>query len=382
MANEEHLKILKQGAKAWYQWREKSIDIKPNLYEANLSGANLREIELNDANLKRAKLVGADLWRSDLSRADLDGADLSKANISESILIGASFKYAKLNGANLSRSNLAWTNLRNTELNGANLIGANLLRAHLDSTTLNEANFSSAVLVSTVLSRLDLSVVIGLDTVHHHGPSSMSIDTLLLSKGSIPEAFLRGAGIPDSLITYAASLTRQAILFYSCFISYSSKDESFAKVVYADLQNNGVRCWFAPEDLKIGDKTRVQIDESIRVYDKLLLILSKQSITSDWVEKEVETAMELERQQKRTVLFPVRLDDEVMKIQSGWAADIRRSRNIGDFRNWTNPEVYKKMFDRLLHDPQSRKKEPSIIHIGGDYPPAHPNSQITQVIWK
>jgi TIR domain/Pentapeptide repeats (8 copies) len=225
-----------------------------------------------------------------------------------------------------------------------------LLRAHLDGADLNEANFSSAALGGTVLSGVDLSVAIGLDTVHHHGPSSIGIDTLYISKGSIPEIFLRGAGVPDSLITYAASLTKQAILFYSCFISYSSKDESFAKSLYFDLQNNGVRCWFAPEDLKIGDKTRVQIDESIRVYDKLLLILSKQSITSDWVEKEVETAMELERQQKRTVLFPIRLDDEVMKIQSGWAADIRRSRNIGDFRRWKIPDVYQEVFNRLLRD--------------------------------
>ena len=38
------------------------------------------------------------------------------------------------------------------------------------------------------------------------------------------------------------------IEFYSCFISYSSKDEEFAKRLHADLQSNGVRCWFAPEE--------------------------------------------------------------------------------------------------------------------------------------
>lgn len=100
------------------------------------------------------------------------------------------------------------------------------------------------------------------------------------------------------------SLPGKAIEFYSCFISYSSKDEEFAKRLYADLQNEGVRCWFAPEGLKIGEKFRVRIDESIRLYDKLLLVLSENSVSSQWVEKEVETAFEKEEEQKNTVLFP------------------------------------------------------------------------------
>jgi hypothetical protein len=69
-------------------------------------------------------------------------------------------------------------------------------------------------------------------------------------------------------------------------ISYSSKDDAFAKRLYADLQNTGVRCWFAPHDLPIGAKTWDAIDAAIKVRDKLLLILSKNAIASDWVEDE------------------------------------------------------------------------------------------------
>ncbi|MGA8348586.1 MAG: TIR domain-containing protein [Isosphaeraceae bacterium] len=100
----------------------------------------------------------------------------------------------------------------------------------------------------------------------------------------------------------------------------------------------------------MGEKIRVGIDESIRLHDKLLLLLSKNSVDSDWVEKEVETAMEKERQQKRVVLFPVRLDDAVMKVETGWPADIRRSRNIGDFKKWKTHGAYQKAFERLLRD--------------------------------
>ena len=58
------------------------------------------------------------------------------------------------------------------------------------------------------------------------------------------------------------------------------------------MQANNVRCWFAPEDMKIGDKIRSRIDEVINVHDKLLLVLSEESVNSEWVEKEVDTAFE------------------------------------------------------------------------------------------
>jgi hypothetical protein len=190
----------------------------------------------------------------------------------------------------------------------------------------------------------------GLETVGHEGPSTIGIDTLYQSGGKIPEVFLRGCGVPEQFISYIPSLLNQAIQYYSCFISYSSKDQAFANRLYADLQSKGVRCWFAPEDMKIGDRFRVRIDESIRVHEKLLLILSENSVASDWVEKEVETAMEKERESRNPALFPVRLDDSLNAVKSGWAADVRRTRHIGDFSNWKSHEEYEKAFERLLRD--------------------------------
>jgi TIR domain len=111
-----------------------------------------------------------------------------------------------------------------------------------------------------------------------------------------------------------------------------------------------VRCWFAPEDMKTGDVIRSRIDEAIQVHDKLLLVLSEDSVESSWVEKEVETAFEKERQHKRHVLFPVRLDDVVMQISMAWAADIRRMRHITDFTEWKDYNAYQKAFNRLLRD--------------------------------
>ena len=130
----------------------------------------------------------------------------------------------------------------------------------------------------------------------------------------------------------------------------SSKDQEFADRLYADLQSKGVRCWFAPEDMKTGDEIRSRIDEAIRLHDKLLLVLSAYSVESSWVKKEVETAFEKEDRQKRLVLFPVRLDEVVMQTTKAWAADIRRTRHITDFTRWKDYDAYQNAFIRLLRD--------------------------------
>ena len=55
------------------------------------------------------------------------------------------------------------------------------------------------------------------------------------------------------------------------------------------------------------------IDEAIRIYDKLLVVLSENSIQSSWVEEEVEGAMKKERRENKLVLFPIRLNNAVME---------------------------------------------------------------------
>jgi hypothetical protein len=247
-------------------------------------------------------------------------------------------------------SSLCTQPLIGTDLDEANLSGATLNLAIFDGVRLNRTNFDQATILSTIFVGTDLSLAIGLETVHHGAPSSIGIDTIYLSQGNIPENFLRGVGIDDTFITYIHSLIGKAIEYYSCFISYSSKDDAFARRLYADLQSQNVRCWFAPEDLKIGDKIRIGIDEAIRFHDKLLLILSKSSVSSGWVEREVKTALAKERKEKRTVLFPVRVDKAVFESPFDWATEIHHERNIGDFTGWKNHDDYQKAFTRLLRD--------------------------------
>ena len=398
MANNQHLTTLKRGVEAWNEWRKENHSVRPNLSNADLIGVNLRGANLIGADLRGASLIGADLIEAsligaNLSRAKLNGANLIGANLfnvilSDANLSGASLfnadlssvdlSGANLSGANLSGANLSGANLSGAYLSGAYLIGAilsgaNLSGANLSSADLSNANLSGASLIgadlsganltsaslfNTTFGNVDLIMTKGLNFVVHKGPSTIGLDTFFNSKSKIPEEFLRGAGVPEIFIEYAASLAGKPLELYSCFISHSTKDKEFVQRLYADLQGKGIRCWYAPDNLKIGDKFRVRIDEAIRVYDKLLIVLSRHSVQSDWVEKEVETAFEKERQQKRSVLFPIRLDDAVMDAQAGWAADIRQSRHIGDFCKWKNHDDYAKAFERLLRDLKSEKPKP------------------------
>lgn len=223
------------------------------------------------------------------------------------------------------------------------------VRLDLSGAHLSRAALSEAQLGKTVLGDIDLRSVQGLAAARHWGPSVVDFRTLARS-GPLPLPFLRGCGLPERLIEYLPSLLNETFQYDSVFISYSTKDDTFARRLHADLQNAGVRCWFAPKDLKIGDRQREVFDRAIQLHDRTLLILSKDSVESDSVEKEVETAFEKERKQKRTVLFPIRLDDAVMSIERGWAADIRRSRHIGDFREWVSPDAYEGAFPKMLGD--------------------------------
>ncbi|MCA1568053.1 MAG: toll/interleukin-1 receptor domain-containing protein [Acidobacteria bacterium] len=362
MPEKEHLEILKRGVDAWNEWRESQFYVRPNLREADL-----KEVELHGAYLG-----GSDLSFVDLRFRDLSDAQLENVNLSGSKLDGADLSRANLVKANLFRADLVHTNLTGADLHACDLRDANLTEAVLIGTVLNgvilngcnlsKANLNGAKLNATTFGDNNLQDVIGLEAVVHVGPSVIGLNTIYKSKGKIPESFLRGCGVPESLIVQIPALVTatQPIQFYSCFISHSSYDREFAERLYIDLQARGVRCWIAPEAIGIGARFRPQIDEAIRVYDKLLVVLSENSVHSWWVKREVETALELERAQGRQVLFPLRIDDEVMKPVEGWQVFLLKTRQIGDFKGWKSFESYQRALSRLLRDLTLGGTEPQI----------------------
>jgi hypothetical protein len=57
-----------------------------------------------------------------------------------------------------------------------------------------------------------------------------------------------------------------------------------------------------------------------------------------------------EERHGRTVLFPVHVDDPVLDTTEQWAHDLRRTRHIGGFTRWKEPDAYRQAPERLLRD--------------------------------
>ena len=350
MANPEHLEILKRGVEVWNKWRDEHVDVQPDLSYAYLMNANLSDANLSGAYLKSANLLGA----------DLDSTDLMGANLNSSLLSGANLYETDLNGTNLSNAELSAARLDYVTLIGADLSEANLIAAHMRSVKLGGANFTNVQLGNTTFADIDLTEVKGLETVTHYAPSSLGLDTLYKSGGKVPEEFLRGCGVPDDFITFIPSHfgIQQAIQFYSCFISYSSKDEEFARRLYSRMRDEKLRVWFAPEDIKGGEKLHEQIERAIQVHDRLLIVLSDESMRSEWVITEIKRARRTEMRENRRKLFPIRLVDfETIQAWESFDADTGadlaaevRSYFIPDFSNWKDHDAFEKAFDRLLRD--------------------------------
>jgi len=312
MANEEHLNLLKQGVEVWNKWRKDNSYIRPdlegahldgaellfaNLRGANLRGATLANANLRGANLADANLVGANLIDASFVRADLEGADLSRANLVAANFsgdftrrmafiredMGANVRRANLSDADLEEADFSMANLEDANLKGASLVDSILNQTNFNRAIVNGAIFYGASIQSISLSNVDLSTARGLERVMHLGPSSIGIDTLYKSGGKIPVEFLRGCGVPEELITFADSLigAQQAIQFYSCFISYSTKDDEFARRLYSRMRDEKLRVWFAREEMKGGELLREQIEKAIQLHDRLLIILSEESMKSE-----------------------------------------------------------------------------------------------------
>ncbi len=336
MGNPAHLEILKQGVDVWNRWREDNPDIKPDLsFEQFSDEKGLGNVHFPRINFTDTSLIHTNLLESNLNRAILIRAELRMANLSQS----------KLCQADLSMADLSHTLLTGTDFSKADLSMTNFTNAFFEDTILFDALFDNTFLID-----VDLSKVKGLESARHFGFSYLDIYTIYRSKGNVPFEFLRDVGIPENFIDFISSFTESAFDYYSCFISYSSNDQEFTEQLFEDMQNKGVRCWYAPEEMKIGDKIRDRIDKSVRSHDKLLLVLSEHSLNSNWVEDEVESAYEQEQSRGTTVLFPIRLDDAVMVTDKAWAAKLRRSRHIGDFTSWKDLDFYQNAFDRLLRD--------------------------------
>lgn len=386
MANDKQVARLKEGSEVWNKWKLQQpadlvVDLSSaslenaNLQGANLSGAiligaylsnaNLAEAALNKANLKKAdlsysNLIDANLSSANLTDAKLVNSDIINANCSNACLKNADLRSADLTGTDFSYADFTMADLTKVDLTSAvlssvDLTGANLRFANLHSTDLTDSNLNGALFIETIFSNTNLTNVTGLERSEHQGPSNLDHRTLEQS-GRLPLYFLRGCGLPEPLIDYLPSLLTQSISYYSCFISYSHADKVFARRLHAQLQDRGIRCWLDEHQLLPGDDIYERVDQGIKIWDKVLLCASKHSLTSWWVDNEIDTAFrkeqQLMKQRERKVwsLIPLNLDG--FMFSGDWKRGIAgqvKSRLAADFTGWeSSNDKFEQAFENVI----------------------------------
>ncbi|MFI5399205.1 MAG: toll/interleukin-1 receptor domain-containing protein [Candidatus Binatia bacterium] len=395
MADSEHVMLVRQGEVAFREWRVRNamtrVDLsradlsaldlhwlnlcstercrstlmQAKLSEANLSTANLRGVFLIEADLTGADLSGANLERCYLTRADLTPAEAAPQHFHKNLPVEA--KPTRLVGANLQQADLRGARLCEADLRGADLRGADLSWADLRGATLDDADLSNACCAGTGFGGLDLSTARGLETVRHFGPSHIGTDTLFRSIG-IPDVFLRGCGLRDWEIE-AAKLydpevsandivdiqqrvfnlrTGSPIQIGSLFISYVHADGAFVDALEGKLDEKGIRFWRDVHHATAGRLDEI-VDRAIRLNPTVVLVLSKKSIESRWVEYEANLADKLSQELGRDTLCPIALDDAWKKCR--WSGKLRtqiEKYNILSFTDWKDAQRFGGMFRRLV----------------------------------
>lgn len=272
MANEEHIDIVKQGANAIDVFRKQHPEVK-----LDLGGADLSYLDLSHADLSQGSLTG-----TNLTGAYLDYTSLNRSGLVDTVFSGCSAKCLSLKEASIS---------------------------------------------GCMFTQMDLSKACDLESVYIWGPSYLDTHTLRASRGQIPESFLRGIGFSpwevlnaklyDPLLNVDQLAEIHDAMFKKLigspvggiFVSYSHADIEFVERLCFALSKEGYPVWRDEHDLVAGPLER-QVFDAIRINNVVLLVLSKDSVKSDWVEAELAKAREKEKSEGRPVLCPITIDTD------------------------------------------------------------------------
>jgi hypothetical protein len=175
------------------------------------------------------------------------------------------------------------------------------------------------------------------------GPTWIDAETLALHGKQLPPEFLYGAGVRVSRGTGAPAQGASDGEKEICIILHANRDAEFAARLRLDLMANGVRCWFLPEDISWSG-----IDLERPPYDRLVVVCSRNALESRPLVAEVKAALEREDGEQRECVLAVRVDDYLYDEWQHAQKDALLRKEVGDFRNWRDADLYRSALDHLL----------------------------------
>lgn len=91
---------------------------------------------------------------------------------------------------------------------------------------------------------------------------------------------------------------------HDVFVSYSSKDKAIADTIVAAMENNHIRCWYAPRDIQSSEDWGTAVTSAIDGSRVFLLIFSGNANQSQRVLDELNFAIS-----QQIVIFPFRVEN-------------------------------------------------------------------------
>lgn len=91
----------------------------------------------------------------------------------------------------------------------------------------------------------------------------------------------------------------------SVFLSHSSADKDFARKLASALKKSGIEVWIDEAEIKAGHSLFDRISEGLVQSDYLVAILSPNSVSSEWVNREIGSALIEEIDRKQVRIIPV-----------------------------------------------------------------------------
>jgi len=114
------------------------------------------------------------------------------------------------------------------------------------------------------------------------------------------------------------------------FLSHSSRDKKFVNLLAKKIQENGLDVWLDEAEISIGESLIQKISEGLYYSEFVIAVISKHSVNSEWVKKELYLAMHKEIAGKKITVLPIKIDncDVPFFLSDKLYADFRDIRNF------------------------------------------------------
>jgi hypothetical protein len=113
-----------------------------------------------------------------------------------------------------------------------------------------------------------------------------------------------GKGVVPLVPSYAYERKKVKI-----FISHSSKDKEFARLLRNSLHAENIDTWFDEDDILVGDDFIQSMEEGLEQSDFIAIVLSPNFETGPWAQKEYRTALTEQINKGNTKILPVKFKD-------------------------------------------------------------------------